>query len=148
MSQVKVKAHPSTDTYIVPSLFHSSFVVEPKCSPKDMEDMVSTGVNIEDDREIVDAMVGEELENIDDVSAMDIDVCDDDCEEEDISLKDQKYTHLEATEAMDIMIYYMAENALSLEFSAAWIDFIGPHRSKGSKERRNNLPFIPFSTKK
>ena len=43
-----------------------------------MEDMVSTWVNIEDDREIVDAIFDEDLENIDDVSAIDIDVYDDD----------------------------------------------------------------------
>ena len=46
---------------------------------KDMEDMVNTWVNIEDDREIVGAFVDEELENIDDVSEMDIDVYDDVC---------------------------------------------------------------------
>ena len=46
-------------------------------------------VKIEDGRYIVDAIVDEELENIDDVSAMDIDVYDDDGEEEDVSLKDQ-----------------------------------------------------------
>ena len=46
-----------------------------------------------------------------DVSAMDIDVYDDDCEEEDISLKYQKYAHLEAMEAMDVMVYYMKENS-------------------------------------
>ena len=31
MVQVKVKSHPSTDTYIVSSVFHSSFVADPKC---------------------------------------------------------------------------------------------------------------------
>ena len=61
-----------------------------------MEDVVSTWVEIEYDREIVNAIVDEELENIDDVSAMNIDVYDDDYEEEDISLKDQKCTHLDA----------------------------------------------------
>ena len=50
MAKVKVKAYPSTDTSIVPALFHSSFVADTKCSPKDMEDMVSTWVNIEYDR--------------------------------------------------------------------------------------------------
>ena len=59
MEQVKVKAHPSTDNYFVPAVFHSSFVVEPKCSFKGMEDMVSTRVNIEYYREIVDAIVDE-----------------------------------------------------------------------------------------
>ena len=57
MSQVKVKAHTSTNTSIVPEVFYSSFVVDLKCSPKDMYDMVSTWVNIEDDRGIVDAIV-------------------------------------------------------------------------------------------
>ena len=46
--------------------------------------MVSRWVNIEDDREIFYSIVDEELENIGDVSAMDIDVYDDDCEEEDV----------------------------------------------------------------
>ena len=43
---------------------------------------VSTWVNIEDRGETVDSIFDEELENIDDVSAMDIDVYDDGCEEE------------------------------------------------------------------
>ena len=59
MVQVKVKSHPSTDTSIVPAVFQSSFVVDPKCSPKNMDDMVSTWVNIEYYREIVDAIVDE-----------------------------------------------------------------------------------------
>ena len=46
--------------------------------------MVSTWVNIDDDREIVDAIVDEYLENIDYVSAIDIDFYADDGEEEDI----------------------------------------------------------------
>ena len=68
MAQVKVKAHPSTDTSIVPAVFQSSFVVYPKFSQKYMKDMVSTWVNIEYDRYIFDAIVDEELINIDDVS--------------------------------------------------------------------------------
>ena len=59
MVQVKVKSHPSTDTSIVPAVFQSSFVVDPKFSPKNMDDMVSTWVNIEYYREIVDAIVDE-----------------------------------------------------------------------------------------
>ena len=46
--------------------------------------MVSTRIKIEDDRDIFYAIVDEELENIDDVSEMDIDVYDDYCEQEDI----------------------------------------------------------------
>ena len=114
MSQVKAKAHPLNDTFIVTAVFHSSFVVDPTFSTKDMEDMVSTWVNIEDDRDIVDAIVDEQLENIDDVSEINIDVYDDDCEEVYISLKDQKYTHLDTMEAMDVMRYYMTENAFPL----------------------------------
>ena len=34
MSQVKIKSHPFTDISILPEVFHSSFLVEPKCSPK------------------------------------------------------------------------------------------------------------------
>ena len=41
---------------------------------------------------------------------MDIGVYDDYCEEEDISLKVQKYTHLEAMEAIDVMRSYMTKN--------------------------------------
>ena len=37
-------------------------------------------VNIEDDRKIVDAIVNKELKSLDDVSAMDINVYDDDFE--------------------------------------------------------------------
>ena len=62
MAQVKVKSHPSTDNSIVPELFYSYFVVDTTFSPKDMEDMVKTWVNIEDDRDIVDVIVDEELE--------------------------------------------------------------------------------------
>ena len=62
VAQVKVKAHPSTETFIVPAVFKISFVVDPKFSPKDMEDMVSTWFNIEDDREIVNAIIDEELD--------------------------------------------------------------------------------------
>ena len=69
---MKVKAHPYTYTSILPALFHSSFVVDPKCSPKDMEYMLSTWVDIEDDREILDSIVDEELENLDIFSAMDL----------------------------------------------------------------------------
>ena len=76
--------------------------------------MVSTWVNIEDDREIVGDIVHKEWENIYDVSAMDIDVYDDYIEEEDISLKDQKYTHLEAMGALDIMRSYMTANTFPL----------------------------------
>ena len=36
---------------------------------------------------------------------MDIDIYDDDCEEEDISSKEQKYTHLDVMEEMDVMIF-------------------------------------------
>ena len=61
MSHVKVKSHPSTDTFIVTAVFHSYFVVDPIFSPKDMEDMISTWVNIEGDREIADAIVYEKL---------------------------------------------------------------------------------------
>ena len=70
-----------------------------------MENTVGTWVNIEYNRESVDAIFDKKLENIDDVSAMVIDVYDDDCEEEDISLKGKKYTYLEAMEAMDVMRY-------------------------------------------
>ena len=107
MTQVKIKEHPSTDICIATTLFNSYFVFDSECSLKDIEDMVSTWVNIVYDREIVDAIVDEELENLDDVSAIDIDVYDDYCEEEYISLKDQKYTHLEAMESMDVMRSYM-----------------------------------------
>ena len=100
MSQVKVKSHPSTDTYIVPAVFQSSFVVDPKCSSKEMEVMVSTWVDIEGVTEIVDALVDEELENIDDVSEIDIDVYYYNFEKEDISLTDQKYTDIEDVEAI------------------------------------------------
>ena len=65
--------------------------------------------------EIVDNISDEELENIEKVSSMDIDDYDDDCEEKDISLKDQNYTHLEAMEFMDVMRSYMTENAFPLE---------------------------------
>ena len=41
---------------------------------------------------------------------MDIGVYDDYCEEEDISLKVQKYTHLEAMEAINVMRSYMTKN--------------------------------------
>ena len=68
MTQVRVKSHPSTDTSIVPAVFHSYFLFDPKCSPKEMGDMVSTWFNIEYDREISDAIVDEELKNIDDLS--------------------------------------------------------------------------------
>ena len=47
--------------------------------------MVNTWVNIEDDREIVDDIVDEWLENLDGVSEMDIDNYGDGREEEDIS---------------------------------------------------------------
>ena len=70
-----------------------------------MEDIVSTWVIIEDYREIVDTIFDEELKNIYDVSEMDIDVYDDDCKEECISLKEKHYTHLESMEAMDVMRY-------------------------------------------
>ena len=80
MSQVKVKAHPSTDTSIVPAVFHSSFVVDPKCSLKYMEVMISSWVIIEDDRDVVDAISDKELENIYDVSAIYIDNYDYYCE--------------------------------------------------------------------
>ena len=76
--------------------------------------MVSTWVIIEDDRDIVDAIVDEKLENPDDVSAMNIDVYDDDFEKEDISLNDQNYTHLEAMESMDVMRSYMTANYFPL----------------------------------
>ena len=56
MAQVKVKTHPWNDTYIAPEVINSYFVVDPKCSTKDMEDMVSTWVIIEDDRDSVDAI--------------------------------------------------------------------------------------------
>ena len=114
MEQVEVNAQPWTETYIVPELFHNYFVVGPKCSPIDMEDMVSTQVDIEDDIDIFDIIVDEELENIDYLSAMDIGVYDDDCEEDDIFLKDQKYTYLQATEAIDFMRYYMTDNAFPI----------------------------------
>ena len=87
MAQVKVKEHSRTETSLVPKVFHSYFVVDPKCSPKYMENMLSIWVNIWDERESVDAIFDEYLENIDDVSAIDIDVYYDDCEKEDISLK-------------------------------------------------------------
>ena len=59
MAQVKVKEHSRTETSLVPKVFHSYFVVDPKCSPRDMGDMVGTQVNIEDDRDIVDAIFDE-----------------------------------------------------------------------------------------
>ena len=59
-------------TSIVPAVFQSSFVVGPKYSTKYMEYMVGTWVNIEDDRDIVYAIVDEELENLYDVSEMGI----------------------------------------------------------------------------
>ena len=107
MAQVKVKSHPQTDTSIVLAVFFCYFVVDPKFSPKDMEYMVSKWVNIEDDMDIFDSIADGELENLDGVSAIDIGVYDDDCEEDDILLKDQKYTHLQSVEAMDVMKYYM-----------------------------------------
>ena len=55
------------------------------------------------------------MENIDDVSEIYIGFYDDDCEEEDISFKDQNYTHLEAMEEMDVMRYYMTEISLPQE---------------------------------
>ena len=72
-----------------------------------MDDMVSTWFIIEDDNEIADDIIDEELENLDDVSAIDNDFYDDDGKEYDISLKDQKYTHIEAMESIYVMRYYM-----------------------------------------
>ena len=90
MTQVKIKEHPSTDICIATTLFNSYFVFDSECSLKDIEDMVSTWVNIVYDREIVDAIVDEELENLDRVSVKDFDVYYDDCKEEDIWL----YTYI------------------------------------------------------
>ena len=42
--------------------------------------MVSTWVKIEDYRKIVGAILDEELKNLEDISEMDIDVYDDDCD--------------------------------------------------------------------
>ena len=81
MKHMKVKSHTLTEIFILPAVFQSYFVVDPKCSPKDMEDMLSIWVNIWDERESVDAIFDEYLENIDDVSGMNIDIYDDDCEE-------------------------------------------------------------------
>ena len=64
---MKVKAHPPTDTFILPAVFYSYFVVDTKYSSKDMEDMLSTCITNEYDREIVDDIFDENLENIDDV---------------------------------------------------------------------------------
>ena len=74
MAHVILKSHHLTDTSIVPALSHISLVVDPTCSLKYKEYMVSTWVNIEDYRDIVDAIVDKELKNIDNVSSMDIDV--------------------------------------------------------------------------
>ena len=74
MAQIIVKSYPSNVTSIVPELFHSFFVIDPGCSLKNMGDMVITWVNIEDDREIVDAIFDEDLKNIGHVSTMYIDV--------------------------------------------------------------------------
>ena len=57
MVKVKVKSHTSTDISSAPAVFYSSFVVDPKCSPKDMEVMISTWVNIEGDKDMCDALV-------------------------------------------------------------------------------------------
>ena len=48
------------------------------------------------------------------MSAMDIDVYDGDCEEEDISLKGGKYIHIQAMNEMDVMRYYTTENAFPI----------------------------------
>ena len=80
-----------------------------------MEDMVITWFNIEDNNEIADEIIDEELENLDDVSAIDIDFYDDDGKEYDISLKDQKYTHIKAMEEMYVMRSYMTQMFFHLE---------------------------------
>ena len=119
MEKVKLKGYPSNDISIAPTVFHSSFEVDPKFPPKDMNNMVNTWINIEDDREIVDSIVDsivdEELENFDDFSAINSDVYDDDCEEEGISIKDQMYKHIEALEEMDVIISYMPVNAFPIK---------------------------------
>ena len=74
MAQVKVKAHPLTDTSIVPEVFYSSFVVEPQMFTQRHGVYGEFMVNIEDYMQPVDDIDDEELENLDDVSAMDIDV--------------------------------------------------------------------------
>ena len=61
MEKVNAKSQPLNDTSIVPSVFHSSFLVDPKCLPRHMEDMVITWVNIDYDRDIVDAIFNKEL---------------------------------------------------------------------------------------
>ena len=83
------------------------------------------------------------------MSAMDIDVYDDDCEEEDISLKDQEYTHIESMEAMDVMRSYMTANAFPLEsFNSMdrlhWT--VHQQRFKGKKENPSIYSF--FNEKK
>ena len=69
--------------------------------------MISSWVIIEDDRDVVDAIFDKELENIYDMSEIYIEVYYYYCEKEDISLKDQKYTHIEAMKAMDMMRFFM-----------------------------------------
>ena len=49
IAQVRVKSHPSNDSYIVSAVIHGSFVVDPKYSTKDMEDMVSKWFDIDYD---------------------------------------------------------------------------------------------------
>ena len=71
-------------------------------------------VKIEDGRDIVDDIVDEELENPDDVLAMNIDVYDYYLEEEGVLLEGKKYTRLESMESMDFMRSYMSANYVRL----------------------------------
>ena len=109
--------------------------------------MVSTWVNIENDREIIDAVVDEELEFFNNMSVMDIDVYDDDFLGEDISLEYQKYMNLESMEAIDVMRDYMTENDFPPE-SFNILDILHwTAQQKRFKGKKNNLPIILFSAK-
>ena len=112
-----------------------------------MEDMVSTRIKIEDDRDIFYAIVDEELENLDDVSAMDIDVYDDYCEEKDISLKDQKYIHIEVMEVKGFMRYCIIENAFPLESFNSLDRLHWTSHQKRFKEKKKQPSIYSFSRK-
>ena len=109
--------------------------------------MVSTRIKIEDDRDIFYAIVDEELENLDDVSAMDIDVYDDYCEEKDISLKDQKYIHIEVMEVKGFMRYCITANDFPLESFNSLDRLHWTSHQKRFKEKKKQPSIYSFSRK-
>lgn len=101
-------------------VFNDSFAIDTGLSKQDIQSMADTWINVEDDPEIIDAIVDDELEDIENLAMIgDSEAeCNNDLEDSEepvASASIQKHSHQEAMQALAVIQSYVQSNDMKLE---------------------------------